>query len=837
MKKVVTMVFLSVFLLFSFQAIAGNFTTTDMNTNTRALTDDDAPVIREILFEDDFESGENGWTTDDVTDVGEKWHVSDFMAFEGDSWWCGDEAFDGYDNHWLQFLDTPVLDLSTASNPALNFQANWFVEPPGGEPTGYDGWDTANIWISTDGGATFDPIEPTSGPAYNITSSYAFGEEWGMGEGIPGWGGDGGGWQAVGIDLADYATSEVVIRFAFCSDPAASTADGTGPDWHGFHVDNISVVDGETPLFTNDGADNGDMNAIAMGGEGDYWELSDQDSHSPSHAWHLPDGIPNLSNALVSPAIDLPSDADAITFRFWINCDQADFDGNDDSSLDDYYHVETSTNGGVTWTTEFYDYGDDTRPGGAGWAEYLPGMPFNGNIEMDLSDYAGETLHMRWRVTTDGNDDGGVATGLWIDDVVIEAISVPNIWPPCNLDAMYDAENDAVELTWEEPCPGPAEPWIHWDSGFNDDSIGLTDGGTFYVAARFEDADMAPYVGYELTQMKVWLADAAATYVIKVWEGGSSGDPGTEVLSQSLTAFNTDDWTTVDLDTPVEIMDGEEYWIGYEITHNAGTFPAGVDAGPMVAFKGGWLSTDGTSWIQLTDAGLDGNWNIQGHIPMDGGTAVIFNPDNQITLNEVNDYTAPDVDPGLFSANPNDNASPRDTEDLPESWNLYRSFSTTFPSDPYATIDDPNALSYIDEGNSNDFFPNIRYYYALTAVYAGGVESDTSNVVWIMAEPNAVEDNEETVAAFALKGNYPNPFNPSTTIAFSIPARENVELKVYNSTGQLVRTLLNEAREAGDHSITWDGMNNDGQPVASGVYHYTLRAGDYKDGNSMVLLK
>lgn len=75
-----------------------------------------------------------------------------------------------------------------------------------------------------------------------------------------------------------------------------------------------------------------------------------------------------------------------------------------------------------------------------------------------------------------------------------------------------------------------------------------------------------------------------------------------------------------------------------------------------------------------------------------------------------------------------------------------------------------------------------------------------------------------------LSQNFPNPFNPRTTIRFDIPHRSNVSLVVYNMLGQQVVTLLNEQREIGKHEIAWNGINSEGAQVASGVYFYRLEA-------------
>jgi len=95
--------------------------------------------------------------------------------------------------------------------------------------------------------------------------------------------------------------------------------------------------------------------------------------------------------------------------------------------------------------------------------------------------------------------------------------------------------------------------------------------------------------------------------------------------------------------------------------------------------------------------------------------------------------------------------------------------------------------------------------------------------------------------AFALGQNFPNPFNPSTTIAFDIPeAREegvNVELNVYNIRGQLVRALVNEVKKPGHYAVQWNGHNEKGEVASSGVYFYRIKAGDYVATRKMVLLK
>jgi len=95
--------------------------------------------------------------------------------------------------------------------------------------------------------------------------------------------------------------------------------------------------------------------------------------------------------------------------------------------------------------------------------------------------------------------------------------------------------------------------------------------------------------------------------------------------------------------------------------------------------------------------------------------------------------------------------------------------------------------------------------------------------------------------AFGLAQNYPNPFNPSTTIAYDIPESNpqgvNVELKVYNLRGQVIRTLANDMKTPGHYIIQWNGANENGETVSSGVYFYRIKAGNYVATRKMVLLK
>lgn len=101
--------------------------------------------------------------------------------------------------------------------------------------------------------------------------------------------------------------------------------------------------------------------------------------------------------------------------------------------------------------------------------------------------------------------------------------------------------------------------------------------------------------------------------------------------------------------------------------------------------------------------------------------------------------------------------------------------------------------------------------------------------------PTGVGDTPANVSR--LRQNVPNPFNPSTTIRFELAASERVAVSVFDASGRLVRTLIDETRGAGPHEVRWDGRNARGVAQASGIYFYRLTAGSFTESRKMVLLK
>ncbi len=128
---------------------------------------------------------------------------------------------------------------------------------------------------------------------------------------------------------------------------------------------------------------------------------------------------------------------------------------------------------------------------------------------------------------------------------------------------------------------------------------------------------------------------------------------------------------------------------------------------------------------------------------------------------------------------------------------------------------------------------------AATRLTASGSEVQTLRVV--VGTPDFARRQSDGIPLeqfeTALEANYPNPFTRQTTIAYRLAEPQEVEVTVYNVLGQRVRRLVTGRREAGPHTVQWDARDDLGQPVASGVYFYRIRAGDFVGTRRMTLVR
>lgn len=108
---------------------------------------------------------------------------------------------------------------------------------------------------------------------------------------------------------------------------------------------------------------------------------------------------------------------------------------------------------------------------------------------------------------------------------------------------------------------------------------------------------------------------------------------------------------------------------------------------------------------------------------------------------------------------------------------------------------------------------------------------------WEATFTDVAELGDQITAGFKIAQNYPNPFNSATTISYDLSKYTHTELTIFNILGQKIRTLVNCKQPAGSYQIQWDGQDNEGRDVASGIYLYRFKAGTFVQIRKMILIK
>ena len=159
-------------------------------------------------------------------------------------------------------------------------------------------------------------------------------------------------------------------------------------------------------------------------------------------------------------------------------------------------------------------------------------------------------------------------------------------------------------------------------------------------------------------------------------------------------------------------------------------------------------------------------------------------------------------------------------------WSQIASYVTHPALQGQGSVSHQTIYTYID----NTVQENESYDYRLSDVdYYGNVEYHSLQLMGV-SSTNIPEQ-------FILYPNYPNPFNPVTTIRYDLSKESFVDITVYDMLGNVVHDLVSANESPGHKSIQWDATNNKGEPVSAGVYLYKIQAGDFVDTKKMILLK
>jgi hypothetical protein len=168
---------------------------------------------------------------------------------------------------------------------------------------------------------------------------------------------------------------------------------------------------------------------------------------------------------------------------------------------------------------------------------------------------------------------------------------------------------------------------------------------------------------------------------------------------------------------------------------------------------------------------------------------------------------------------------------LGSKYNVYRQLISPEETGEYSRVHGKplSTTSFVD----SDVKAHSHYRYKIGVLSQDSDEESFSQS--IVVSTSVIPTLPETIR---LDQNHPNPFNPSTTLRFQLPEYKNhVTLKIFDTEGRSVRILFDGPKEAGFHTLRWDGLNERGENVASGIYYLWMDTGDYTDVKKMLLLK
>ncbi len=173
-------------------------------------------------------------------------------------------------------------------------------------------------------------------------------------------------------------------------------------------------------------------------------------------------------------------------------------------------------------------------------------------------------------------------------------------------------DNDEVLLNWDTPqTSGLNNTWLYKDDGVNSDGVGLSNGGVFEVACKYEVNELNDYLGLFINTMRLYIQSSAVSVTIKIY----SGENGDLLLhEQSVPTYNIDAWNEVQLDTSIPITGDSPIWLGYEVEHTSEYRPVGCDEGPHQSGGDMIKTTDVWEELHIIAPTLDCNWNLQAYV-------------------------------------------------------------------------------------------------------------------------------------------------------------------------------------------------------------------------------
>jgi hypothetical protein len=405
--------------------------------------------------------------------------------------------------------------------------------------------------------------------------------------------------------------------------------------------------------------------------------------------------------------------------------------------------------------------------------------------------YGGET-QIRMSTATAANDGSFSFPDQFPGQYFVTASLPGGYWGQTEFDYSIDNQSVTLNLTREAGEIGYSV------SGAPSQLFHLPSNYTISCAIRLTADQLTPFQTHAIAgvRFKAPANADACTLSIQVWEDGLLA------IEQPVTGFTSGQWITSELLNYIAIRPDHEYLVGYNIHSDSGDM-IWSDSGPRIPGHGAYFRS--INWTELPLSQHDYNFCIDAVIRSDDFGVI----NGAVSLTGGNgDAGDVVVWAGNYTARADQNGD----------------YSLVAPPGQYAltaSLDHfENAVSPLQDlasGQTVDV-PELTLQYDSTGIGSGN----------------------STPSPTMLLGNSPNPFNPETSIRFSLSGAQRMSLAIYDVRGRLVRTLLDrQAMSAGEHRVSWNGTDARNQSVASGVYFATMFSDDGKftSTKKMILLK
>jgi len=428
------------------------------------------------------------------------------------------------------------------------------------------------------------------------------------------------------------------------------------------------------------------------------------------------------------------------------------------------------------------------------------------------------------------NDFSGSVVVVENDVVDYDFTMSPAFWAPSNLTYTYNPPNPNVVLQWDEPAPPVVEEFFEgFEGAFLPDGWNAMspDGGSGWAQLEVGTTPLPGWTGGEA----IAAPDGGDYMTFCTWDtgGGSSNDqwlvtPGIEVQDGAVFSFHMVCWYASSYMDNVDILLSttvNDDVAAFDTVIDNLTFDSAADE-EWAAFN--YTLTDfaaaGTTVYiafneNVADNLNDGAFTALDNVAVGAAASIPLGYANSTVA--VGNRMAESVITRQMRQISNEEAATRELT----GYNVYRDGEL---------LGTAVSTFYLDAA-----VPGGIHEYYVTATYTDPTgESGASNVV----EVDVVDAGDNIIPLVTeLTGNYPNPFNPATSISFAVSEAGNVTIDIYNVRGEKVKTLIDAHLAADFYSMDWNGTDDNQNSVSSGVYFYKMKAGRYTSTKKMILMK